>query len=120
MLRSQEQGIHNIKDLMQSHYDALDNRIMEIRQAVKDQADIIHPRLNKVEQDMVAIKTEIGAYGLDARISDHADVKWVRGYKGFLAGVAAIVVAALLVGGFNWWRTHDMSSKQSDIVTKGE
>ena len=113
---AQKQGLDDIKTLMESHYRTMDQRIIEIRQSVEKQSDIIHPRLIKVEQEIVSIKTDIGQNGLDAKISQNSDVKWARGYKGFIRAVAVIVVAFAITSASVYflfiYRTHGLNEVQ--------
>lgn len=114
----QAQGMESIKQLMQTHYTALDQRIEEVKQAAKDQGKEVFPRLNRMECDIIAIKTDIGPNGLDAKISQNADVRWARGYKGFMRAVAVVVVAFIITGGITYFFSGKVKTPETQIIKK--
>lgn len=111
-----------IKALLTVHYDTLSKDIGEIKGDIKGLQSEIFPRLNKAEQNIIKIQTDIGEHGIDSKISCHSDVKLFRSYRRGLQYVGGGVAIALICAFFYWllfiYDTHGRAAAYEPQVTQ--
>ncbi len=101
--------IDTLKELLNAHYTGLSQQVNDVKRSVdkvessvQKLSEDVYPRLNKAEQDIVSIKTDIGVNGISAKISEHADVAWARSFRDGLKWAGGTIGVTMLIAFLGW------------------